>query len=681
LKSLPSKKKNMSKSLQQVSRCLAIVLIAVFGCGTRAKTLTRPAASSFFVRANPKQATPHWVPAGDGMLISVTALFDDSPRATLSPNGKYYSLTSSSSQISVGEVGKPATELAVGRIVAWAGEQTLFFVGNDGFMRADFNRGLAVTPVKISTENLNYVSAVARNRKLMLIYRSEDNSAPSTSLYDVATQVVTKLVSTNDSKQFVSFDDDGTPTIALAKEQNGIEVFQALAGGWKQALGGPKHILEIDAASQNEVLAVTQKGDQQLEDKTSAERNCVRWNLTTGVVIEVASDCKASLVADDSTRYIAVMSSGVWKSTDAQYSSLTQLLNKLRISSASMTGATTGIAQSASSYGAQVYAFSLVTGEFVELLPTVVANTHPAPTLKKLSDKSDVVYLEGTAPIHGVIYNEMFQSNRDLEFWASRGYHVILTGKLDEELAEQGKKRFGDLPFALLGDVVQWPSLRPAAVIHDSLSRIDTPHASKVAPTLTILSGPIMEQEWRPEGSLFSVSQLIREALLSSKDPSAQTVVVSEEGGSRFRRVKLGLIDAYLAQHLGGRSESLPPPLLLQSKFSVAWGKQQFSMLANAAELPNDEMSPAEVSSLNTELAAKLTEIQKISSVAKCQVRLAEIRWSEAATRLREKLATAVALKHFQVKVEETLQQSRCSATLDNVDDAVSSVVKPMKPQ
>jgi hypothetical protein len=67
-----------------------------------------------------------------------------------------------------------------------------------------------------------------------------------------------------------------------------------------------------------------------------------------------------------------------------------------------MTGATTGIAQSASSYGAQVYAFSLVMGEFVELLPTVVSDTHPAPTLKKISDKSDVLYLEGTAPIHGV---------------------------------------------------------------------------------------------------------------------------------------------------------------------------------------------------------------------------------------------------------------------------------------
>jgi pimeloyl-ACP methyl ester carboxylesterase len=38
LKSLPSRTKSMSKSLQQVSRCLAIVLVAVFGCGTRAKT-------------------------------------------------------------------------------------------------------------------------------------------------------------------------------------------------------------------------------------------------------------------------------------------------------------------------------------------------------------------------------------------------------------------------------------------------------------------------------------------------------------------------------------------------------------------------------------------------------------------------------------------------------------------
>jgi hypothetical protein len=110
----------------------------------------------------------------------------------------------------------------------------------------------------------------------------------------------------------------------------------------------------------------------------------------------------------------------------------------------------------------------------------------------------------------------------------------------------------------------------------------------------------------------------------------------------------------------------------------VAWaGEQTLFFVGNDGFMRADfnrglAITPVKISTEN---------LGETSSVAKCQVRLAEIRWSEAATRLREKLATAVALKRFQVKGEETLQQSRCSATLDNVDDAVSSLVKPMKPQ
>ncbi|HVK89721.1 MAG TPA: hypothetical protein VM513_36615 [Kofleriaceae bacterium] len=234
-----------------------------------------------------------------------------------------------------------------------------------------------------------------------------------------------------------------------------------------------------------------------------------------------------------------------------------------------------------------------------------------------------VVLYRAAAPAHGIVFYGGAISDKHREsivrLLASRGYHVVLSDMLElyvvnAELAAWAMKALGELPIACVDVHRCKPDRDPragsaapagalphaAAIVDDDVWPTDLCHAGCAgsAPELVLVG---------PPGRLLTAHDEIRTRCAEKRERTSAVVTgVTFRGKPDLRDIgEFAVIEAFLAQHLGGRAESLDFAELRHAGLRVTNGLDHVTALADHHDLelaPLDEAARAELTSGFAEL-------------------------------------------------------------------------------
>lgn len=235
-----------------------------------------------------------------------------------------------------------------------------------------------------------------------------------------------------------------------------------------------------------------------------------------------------------------------------------------------------------------------------------------------------VVLYRAAAPAHGVVFygGLVSDENRELviRLLASRGYHVVSSDMLElyvvnAELAAWATTTLGQLPIACVDVHRCQPDrdardgsaataaapTRAAAIVDDEIWPADLCHVGCAgsAPELVLL-------QRHPRGLLTTHDEL--RARCAAKRERARAVVtgVTFRGTRDLEPVgKFAVLEAFLAQRLGGRAEPLDIAELRRAGLRVTYGLDQVTALAAYDDL---ELAPLDAAS-RAELTAGFAEL------------------------------------------------------------------------
>ena len=243
---------------------------------------------------------------------------------------------------------------------------------------------------------------------------------------------------------------------------------------------------------------------------------------------------------------------------------------------------------------------------------------------KGTSAPARVVLYRAIAPAHGIVFygGHVSDDNRELviQLLASRGYHVVVSDMLElyvvnAQLVAWARVTLGELPFACVdvhrcepdrdagaGSGAPAGSLtRPAAIVDDEIWPADPCHAgcAGAVPELVLVG--------RYPRGLLTVHDEGRVRCAEKRDRASAVVT-----GVTFRARRdlqpvgeFAIIEAFLAQHLGGRAESLDLAELRRAGLRVTYGLDHVTVLASHHDL---ELVPV-VAAARATLAAGFTDL------------------------------------------------------------------------
>lgn len=240
-----------------------------------------------------------------------------------------------------------------------------------------------------------------------------------------------------------------------------------------------------------------------------------------------------------------------------------------------------------------------------------------------------VVLYRAVAPAHGIVFygGRTSDENRELVIGllASRGYHVVSSDMLElyvvnADLAAWATMTLGQLPIACV-DVHRCqldrdprvgsaaPAGAPksaAAIVDDEIWPADLCHVGCAGPVPELV---LVGRE--PRGPLSTHDNL--RATCADKRERARAVVtgVTFRGKRDLEPVgQFAVIEAFLAQHLGGRAEPLDIAELRSAGLRVTYGLDQVAALAAHRDLELVQLDAAARAKLDSGFAELLTSVR-----------------------------------------------------------------------
>lgn len=620
-------------------------LLALCACASTAR-----GPQAIRVIDSPERAPDLIRKAGDGTLISRQLLvLPELVDPGLSRDGRYYSLARyhiGGGELYVGKLGEPARPVLQFEQLAWVGDHTIIYRRGDTWYRADPADGAFTRAVSTKLLRLEANSEIARQRTRLTVGPDGDrvilevpdkDGKLSPWRYDVAAKRLTEILH-NTRYDEILLDDDARPAFAIDRGDDGkVALFERTDRGWL--------LRTVDLPPATIDILDYRGGTLLLSNGDASKPRYVTWVPGTGVVTEVLSPrAKAVVWSPHHLRTLLVRTGATWEATDARYARLAEQLTLLGVEHVRALGDRTWAATAAVGDEHAHYAIDPVAGVIRELgvhreRTGARATTKPesidVPSLTG-AEPTPVRLYPAASPAHGIVFygGEFFDvlyREKLFRLLTSRGYHVV-TGTDDQRLgapsaslATWATSAIGKLPMACVSvdfcdferelrtsagaSITVPPGVpkEPAAIVEDPtrgwVGVID--ESSTRVPQLDV--GVHYPRAESLEDYDAYRAQLAESGEHRERD-LAPVVGVTFRGESTLQLVsQFAIIEAFLAQHLGGRTEPLDFAELRRAGLRVTYGLDKLAVLAphrDLALVPLDQTARAELAAAFDELLA-----------------------------------------------------------------------------